>query len=47
MAMNYQEAKQMYEASQKTALKTMLCPVPVGIRGGAMMKKLIDSGYVG
>ncbi|MCZ6678071.1 MAG: Gfo/Idh/MocA family oxidoreductase [Candidatus Poribacteria bacterium] len=47
MAMNYQEAKRMYDASQKTNLKTMLCPVPAGIRGGAMMKKLIDSGYLG
>ena len=47
MAMNYQEAKRMYDASQKTDLKTMLCPVPVGLHGGEMMRKLIDSGYLG
>ena len=47
MAMSYQEAKRMYEAARKTDLKTMLCPAPIGIRGGIMMKKLIDSGYLG
>lgn len=47
MAMNYQDAKRMYDASLKTDLKTMLCPVPVGIRGGAMMKQLIGLGYLG
>jgi predicted dehydrogenase len=47
MAMNYQEAKQMHEASQQTEFKTMLCPVPAGLRGGMMMKKFIDSGYLG
>jgi len=47
MAMNHQEARRMYDASQKTNLKTMLCPVPVGIPAGAMMKHLLDTGYVG
>jgi predicted dehydrogenase len=47
MAMDFQEAKRMHDAARKTALKAMLCPVPTGIRGGAMMKKLIDSGYLG
>ena len=47
MAMNYHEARRMYDASQKTDLKTMLCPIPVGVKSGPVMKKLTDSGYIG
>ena len=36
MAMNYPEAKKMYEASQQSDLKTMLCPVPAGLRSGTI-----------
>src|SRR5687767_2833747 len=31
MARNYAEAKEMYDASQRTQLRTMLCPPPHGM----------------
>ena len=47
MARNYAEAKEMYDASQKTQLRTMLCPPPHGMPSDYLVKRLLKEGYVG
>jgi predicted dehydrogenase len=48
MAMNYAEAKEMYDASTRGNLRTMLCPPPHAMAADYVMKRLIkDEKYVG
>lgn len=48
MALNYADAKEMYDASTETALRTMLCPPPHAMAADYVMKRLIkDEQYVG
>lgn len=48
MARNYAEAKEMYDASQATKLRTMLCPPPHAMAADYLMKRLIkQEGYLG
>jgi predicted dehydrogenase len=48
MARNYAEAKEMYDASQATKLRTMLCPPPHAMAADFLMKRLIkEEGYLG
>lgn len=47
MARNYAEAREMYEASLRTDLRTMLCPPPHGMPSDYVVKRLLREGYVG
>ena len=47
MAMNFNEAKEMYDKSLETGLKAMLCPPPVGLYGDYVMRELIEGKYLG
>jgi predicted dehydrogenase len=47
MAMNYQQARSMYQRSQKTDRVTMLCPPPHGMKGDQFVRKLISEGFLG
>jgi predicted dehydrogenase len=47
MARDYAEAKEMYDASQRTQLRTMLCPPPHGMPSDYAVKRLLKEGYVG
>ncbi|MDX9753818.1 MAG: Gfo/Idh/MocA family oxidoreductase [bacterium] len=41
MAMNLEEAQAMWNASQQTERVTMLCPPPFGMKGDAVMRRLL------
>lgn len=47
MAMNYQQAKNMYQKSKQTDRVTMLCPPPHGMKGDRFVRKLISEGFLG
>jgi predicted dehydrogenase len=48
MARNYVEAKEMFDASQKTTLRTMLCPPPHAMAADYLMKRLLkQEAYIG
>lgn len=47
MAMNYQQARNMYQKSQQTDRVTMLCPPPHGMKGDRFIRKLISEGFLG
>src|SRR5438128_5360948 len=47
MAMNYADAKEMYDASTKTQLRTMLCPPPHAMGADYAMKRLMKENFVG
>ncbi|MDA1313367.1 MAG: Gfo/Idh/MocA family oxidoreductase [Acidobacteria bacterium] len=47
MAMNLREAKAMYAKARETGLAAQICPSPFGLNGHNVMRRLIDSGYLG
>ena len=47
MAMDYQDAKRMYERALASDRTTMLCPPPHYMRGDTVIRNLIRQGYVG
>lgn len=48
MARNHAEAREMYDASQRTRLVTMLCPPPHAMAADYVMKRLLQrEGFVG
>ena len=48
MAMNVHEAREMLrKAHERPQLVTMLCPPPNGMKGDALMRKLVGEGYLG
>lgn len=47
MAMNYNEAKEMYEKATGKGLVNMVCPAPHTLRGDRLFRKLIKDGYLG
>jgi len=47
MAMNYPEAKEMYDRARQTDRVTMLCPVPFGLSIDATIARLLREGYLG
>lgn len=47
MAMNYSEARDMFEAAQRSDRTTMLCPPPHYMRGDQVVRRLLREGYVG
>jgi predicted dehydrogenase len=47
MAMNYADAKEMYDASTQTKLRTMLCPPPHAMAADNVMKRLVKEGFLG
>ena len=48
MALNYTDAKAMYEASERHPnLTTMISPPPHFMRGDRAVRKMINEGYIG
>jgi predicted dehydrogenase len=47
MAMDYKEAKEMYEKAREKGLVNMVCPAPHAMKGDNLMRKLLKDGYVG
>jgi predicted dehydrogenase len=47
MAMDYADAKRMYEAWKKTGLTAMLCAPPHYMRGDRVVRKMIQDGFIG
>jgi predicted dehydrogenase len=48
MAMNLRESREMWQSAQaRPDLVTMLCPAPVGMKGGRFLQKLLRDGYAG
>jgi predicted dehydrogenase len=47
MAMDYPEAKAMYQRAQETGLVAMLCPVPVGLSIDATIARVLREGCLG
>jgi len=47
MAMNYSQARNMYQKSRQTDRVTMLCPPPHGMKGDRFVRKLISEGFLG
>ena len=47
MAMNLREAKAMHAKALETGLAAQICPSPFGLKGHNVMRRLIDSGYLG
>ena len=47
MALNLDEARQMLRAAMRSDRVTMLCPPPHGMKGDAVMRRLLGSGRVG
>jgi predicted dehydrogenase len=47
MAMDYADARRMYDAWKASNLTASLCPPPHYMRGDRVMRRLLGSGYVG
>lgn len=47
MAATLSEAKEMYARSEETDLVTQVCPSPFGMEGDAVVRELIDDGFLG
>lgn len=47
MAMNYKEAREMYDLARKTGLVAMLCPVPIGLALDRTIARLNREGFLG
>ncbi len=47
MAMDYEDARRMYNAWRKTDLTANLCPPPHYMRGDRVMRRLLSEGFVG
>jgi predicted dehydrogenase len=47
MALNLDEARQMLRAAMRSDRVTMLCPPPHGLKGDAVMRRLLGNGRVG
>ena len=47
MAMDYQDAKAMWEAAEKSDKTTMLCPPPHYMRGDRVIRRMLSEGFVG
>ncbi len=47
MAMDYPQAKEMYEAAQKSGRVAMVCPVPIGLTKDSTIRRYVDSGRLG
>ena len=47
MALDYQDAKAMWEAAERSDRTTMLCPPPHYMRGDRVVRDLLADGFVG
>lgn len=47
MAMNGQEAEEMYEAAHRSGRVAALCPVPIGLTVDSTIRRLLQSGWLG
>jgi len=47
MAMNYAEAREMYEAARASGRVAMVCPVPFGLTKDSTMERYLTSGRLG
>lgn len=47
MARDYAEAREMYDASRQSQLRTMLCPPPHAMPSDFLVKRLMREGFVG
>jgi len=47
MAMNVKEARRMRDAAKSSGRVTMLCPPPMGMKGGRMVRKILQDGVLG
>ncbi|MBI3972943.1 MAG: Gfo/Idh/MocA family oxidoreductase [Chloroflexi bacterium] len=47
MAMDYADARRMYEAWRRSGLTAMICPPPHYMRGDRVIRRLIADGFVG
>ena len=47
MALNYADAKEMYDASTRVNLRTMLCPPPHAMESDFVVKRLLKEGFIG
>lgn len=47
MAMNGKEARLMRDAAKSSGRVTMLCPPPMGMKGGRVMRKILHDGGLG
>ena len=47
MALDYRDARAMWEAAERSDRTTMLCPPPHYMRGDRIVRRLLDEGFVG
>ncbi len=47
MAMDYQQAQEMYAAAERSGRVAMLCPVPIGLTKDSTIQQYVNSGRLG
>jgi predicted dehydrogenase len=47
MAMNYEQAREMHQAAEKSGRVAMVCPVPIGLTKDSTIRRYVHSGRLG